>query len=71
MSVEEMARTVDWIVESSGEVDLINITGGEPTLHPDIIDILAVCKRPEIGRLTMNSNGLRLAEDCNCMAETS
>jgi hypothetical protein len=58
-----MARTVDWIVESSGEVDLINITGGEPTLHPDIIDILAVCKRPEIGRVTMNSNGLRLAED--------
>jgi len=63
ISVEEMARTVDWIVESSGEVDLINITGGEPTLHPDIIDILALCKRPEIGRVTMNSNGLRLAED--------
>jgi uncharacterized radical SAM superfamily Fe-S cluster-containing enzyme len=63
MSVEEMVRTVDWIVESSGEVDLINITGGEPTLHPHIIDILAVCRRPEIGRVTMNSNGLRLAED--------
>ena len=63
MSVEEMARTVDWIVESSGEVDLINITGGEPTLHPNITDILTVCKRPEIGRVTMNSNGLRLAED--------
>jgi uncharacterized radical SAM superfamily Fe-S cluster-containing enzyme len=63
MSVEEMTKTVDWIIEASREVDLINITGGEPTLHPDIIDILSVCRRPQIGRITMNSNGVRLAED--------
>ena len=63
MPVEEMRRTVDWIVESSGQVDLINITGGEPTLHPDLFDILQVCRRKEIGRITMNSNGIRLAED--------
>ena len=65
MPVEEMRRTVDWIVESSGRVDLINLTGGEPTLHPDLPAILAECRRPEIGRITMNSNGLRLAEDPN------
>ena len=72
MSVEEMERTVDWIIESSDRVDLINITGGEPTLHPRILDILRCCKRPEIGRITMNSNGLRLAEDpelCEQLAE--
>ena len=63
MPVDEMARTVDWIVESSGQVDLINITGGEPTLHPQLMDILACCRRDQIGRITMNSNGLRLAED--------
>ena len=63
MSIAEMRRTVDWIIESSGPVDLINITGGEPTLHPLILDLLQCCRRPEIGRVTMNSNGLRLAED--------
>jgi uncharacterized radical SAM superfamily Fe-S cluster-containing enzyme len=63
MPVQEMKRTVDWIIESSQRVDLINITGGEPTLHPKIIDILRVCERPEIGRITMNSNGIRLAQD--------
>ena len=63
MPLDEMRRTVDWIIESSGSVDLINITGGEPTLHPQILDILDCCRRPEIGRVTMNSNGLRLAED--------
>lgn len=72
MSTAEMQRTVDWIVESSGPVDLINITGGEPTLHPQILDILDCCRRPEIGRVTMNSNGIRLAEDvelCEQLAE--
>ena len=72
MPVDEMRRTVDWIVESAGPVDLINITGGEPTLHPQILDILQCCKRPEIGRVTLNSNGLRLAEDrqlCERLAE--
>jgi len=63
MPIEEMQRTVDWIIESSGSVDLINITGGEPMLHPQILDILDCCRRPQIGRVTMNSNGLRLAED--------
>lgn len=63
ISVDEMQRAVDWIIESSGPVDLINLTGGEPTLHPDLIEILRVCRRPEIGRVTMNSNGIRLAED--------
>ena len=72
MSVEEMERTVDWIIESSDRVDLINITGGEPTLHPRILDLLRSCRRTEIGRITMNSNGLRLAEDrelCEQIAE--
>jgi len=63
LPVEEMRRAVDWIVESSGPVDLVNVTGGEPTLHPQILELLRCCQRPEIGRITMNSNGLRLAED--------
>jgi 7,8-dihydro-6-hydroxymethylpterin dimethyltransferase len=72
MPAHEMARTVDWIVESSGKVDLINITGGEPTLHPDLSAILRCCRRPEIGRITMNSNGIILAKDmdmCRMLAD--
>lgn len=72
MSIDEMRATVDSIVDMTGGVDLINITGGEPTLHPQITELLQVCRRPEIGRITMNSNGLRLAEDsalCDQLAE--
>lgn len=63
MPVDEVRRTVAWIIERSGRVDLINITGGEPTLHPELVEVLRACRRPEIGRITLNSNGLRLADD--------
>lgn len=72
MTVDEMRQTVQWVVDSAGPVDLVNITGGEPTLHPEILDLLRICRRPEIGRITMNSNGIRLAEDyalCEGLAE--
>ncbi len=72
MSSLEMERIVDWVIESSGPVDLINVTGGEPTLHPDLPAILKCCQRPEIGRITMNSNGILLAQDmdiCRMLAD--
>lgn len=88
ISIEAMQRTVDWIVESSAGgrsdqnppgrnpsgrgVDLVNLTGGEPTLHPQILELLRLCRRPEIGMVTINSNGLRMAEDyafCEQLAE--
>ena len=63
MPVDRMQETVDKLIEHTGELDLVNITGGEPTLHPQLIEILKVCKRPEIGRITLNTNGITLAQD--------
>jgi 7,8-dihydro-6-hydroxymethylpterin dimethyltransferase len=72
MPREELRRLIDGVVARSAPLDLVNVTGGEPTMHPDIFDLLAECRRPEIGRVTMNSNGLRLAEDeafCRALAD--
>ncbi|MDD2715535.1 MAG: radical SAM protein [Candidatus Wallbacteria bacterium] len=63
MSKEEFGKIIENIVLAQGKVDLINITGGEPTLHPQLFDLLDLCRRPEIGRVTLNSNGLTLAQD--------
>jgi len=68
----ELRLLLDRLIARAGSVDLINITGGEPTLHPDILALLEECQRPEIGRVTMNSNGLRLAVDedlCRALAD--
>jgi uncharacterized radical SAM superfamily Fe-S cluster-containing enzyme len=63
MTREELRELLDTTLARTGPVDLINLTGGEPTLHPHLCDLLAECQRPEIGRITVNTNGLRLAED--------
>jgi uncharacterized radical SAM superfamily Fe-S cluster-containing enzyme len=72
MTREELRSLLDKLIARVGPLDLINITGGEPTLHPDILGLLQECKRPEIGRITMNTNGLRVAADedlCRALAE--
>jgi 7,8-dihydro-6-hydroxymethylpterin dimethyltransferase len=63
MSPEEFGRHVDYVVAATGGVDLLDVTGGEPTLHPQLFELLARAQRPEIGRITLNTNGLRLARD--------
>jgi hypothetical protein len=62
-SVEETRNIIGHILERSGGVQLINLTGGEPTLHPQLFEILDVCNQEGIGRVTMNSNGLKIAGD--------
>ena len=72
MTREELCRLLDPLIERAAPFDLINITGGEPTMHPDILSLLKECQRPEIGRVTMNTNGLRLAKDedfCRALAD--
>ncbi|PIP38894.1 MAG: radical SAM protein, partial [Desulfobacterales bacterium CG23_combo_of_CG06-09_8_20_14_all_51_8] len=63
MSPEEFERHIDFVVEATGGVDLVNITGGEPTRHPQLIELLERARRPEIGRITVNTNGLTIARD--------
>ena len=72
MSRDELRQLLDNVIRRCGPLDLINITGGEPTLHPNLVELLDECRRPEIGRITLNSNGLRMAKDdeiCRMLAE--
>jgi uncharacterized radical SAM superfamily Fe-S cluster-containing enzyme len=63
MSPEELDRHLDLVLASTGRVDLVNVTGGEPTLHPRLPELLRRCHRPGIGRVTVNTNGLRIARE--------
>jgi uncharacterized radical SAM superfamily Fe-S cluster-containing enzyme len=58
-----MQKIVEHILEQAGNVDLINITGGEPTLHPDLFELIETCRHDNIGRITMNTNGIKIADD--------
>jgi hypothetical protein len=60
-SVEDTRKIINHILDRSGGVQLINLTGGEPTLHPQLFEILDACRQEGIGRVTMNSNGIKIA----------
>ncbi len=60
MTTPEMLRLVN-IFAGLG-VDKVRLTGGEPTVHPDLINIVRGIHGAGITRISMTTNGLRLAE---------
>lgn len=62
-SLAEIERMLDILVESEGEPDLVQISGGEPTLHPQFFEILEAARRRPIRHLMINTNGLRIARE--------
>jgi hypothetical protein len=53
----------DAIVANEGEPDVVQISGGEPTLHPDFFEILEAARRRPIKHLMLNTNGIRIANE--------
>ena len=62
-TVEEVAKMFDIIVANEGEPDVVQISGGEPTIHPDFFTILDIAKTKPIKHLMVNTNGIRIAKD--------
>ena len=62
-SLAEIERMLDFLVASEGEPDLVQFSGGEPTLHPQFFDILDAAKRRPIRHLMINTNGIRIARE--------
>ena len=69
LTVETMARMLDALVASEGEPDLLQISGGEPTLHPDFFRILDEARSRPIRHVMINTNGLRIAREPDFVAQ--
>jgi uncharacterized radical SAM superfamily Fe-S cluster-containing enzyme len=62
-TLQEIEFMLNAIVESEGEPDVVQISGGEPTIHPDFFAILDMAKAHPIKHLMVNTNGIRIASD--------
>ena len=63
MSREAFSAIVDGLIEKERTLDAISLSGGEPTLHPDLLGLIDIATRPEIARVSLSTNGFRLAAD--------
>ncbi len=61
--LEQVERMLDMIVRNELEPDIVQISGGEPTIHPQFFEILDAARRRPIKHLMVNTNGLRIAMD--------
>ncbi|HEY9645073.1 MAG TPA: radical SAM protein, partial [Chroococcidiopsis sp.] len=62
-SLAEIERMLDAIVANEGEPQVVQLSGGEPTLHPDFFAVLDLVKERPIKHLMINTNGLKIAQD--------
>lgn len=60
---EQVAFMLDRFVAAEGEPDVLQLSGGEPTIHPEIIDFVGMAKARGIRVVMLNTNGIRLARD--------
>jgi 7,8-dihydro-6-hydroxymethylpterin dimethyltransferase len=56
-------RMIDRYVALEGIPDVLQISGGEPTLHPDFLRMVRYAYEQPIQAVMINTNGIRLARD--------
>jgi uncharacterized radical SAM superfamily Fe-S cluster-containing enzyme len=54
---------LDAFVRAEGSPEAVQLSGGEPSIHPQILDMLAAAKSRGIPLVMLNTNGIRLARD--------
>ena len=62
-SLAEVEAMLDAVVKAEGEPDLVQLSGGEPTIHPDFWEIVAAARARPIRHIMVNTNGVRIAQE--------
>lgn len=62
-TLEEIKKMLDVIVKNEKEPDVVQISGGEPTIHPQFFEILDYAKTLPIRHVMLNTNGIKIAKD--------
>jgi uncharacterized radical SAM superfamily Fe-S cluster-containing enzyme len=62
-------KMVDRYVALEGIADVIQLSGGEPTLHPELVRMVRYAYEQPIAVVMINTNGIRLAHDSALLEE--
>jgi uncharacterized radical SAM superfamily Fe-S cluster-containing enzyme len=63
LTLEQVESMLDAFVRAEGEPESVQLSGGEPSIHPQILEMLGAAKARGIKLVMLNTNGIRLARD--------
>jgi len=60
----ELQQRIQGVIDRKGGIEILQLSGGEPTLHPQFAELLMWCHaNPGIDYVLLNTNGVRIAQD--------
>jgi uncharacterized radical SAM superfamily Fe-S cluster-containing enzyme len=63
LTLAQVERMLDRFVVLEGKPEVVQFSGGEPTIHPDLIAMIRAANQRGIAMVMLNTNGVRIAED--------
>jgi 7,8-dihydro-6-hydroxymethylpterin dimethyltransferase len=64
MPLGDLQRRIQGVIDRKGGIEILQLSGGEPTLHPQFFELLRwLHANPGIDYVLLNTNGVRIAQD--------
>ncbi|HWD93216.1 MAG TPA: radical SAM protein [Verrucomicrobiae bacterium] len=68
--LENLQQRIQEVIDRKGKIEILQLSGGEPTLHPRFFELLRwLQKHPGVDYVLLNTNGVRIAGDKDFAAE--
>jgi uncharacterized radical SAM superfamily Fe-S cluster-containing enzyme len=69
INIAQCERMLDTLVAAEGEPEVVMFSGGEPTIHKQILEFIDAAQTRPIKTVILNTNGIRLSTDHAFVAE--
>ncbi len=69
LTLQEVETILDGFVATEGNPEVVQFSGGEPSIHPQIVEMLRLAKEKGIRYVMLNTNGRRIARDDQFLAD--